>query len=233
MLRPTLFAAACLAAGAAPAAPLDGRWEGRAQVPGGARPLVLDLEGGRGSVTLPGRGVSGAPLRELRQGDAAVSASLAAAIPAYGASVPQPSLDLALRADGRLAGRFHQGGWSAPLELQRSGAAQVTPAPASTPIDPALAGTWRGRYELGGVPREVTLVLAATQPASATLVIVGKRRNDVPVDRVAQGPAYLTLESSDFGLVVEGRVGAGVIEGTLQQGPIEVPLRLVRERSGP
>ncbi|MFO1271573.1 MAG: hypothetical protein U1F50_07845 [Rubrivivax sp.] len=233
MLWKTLSsAAAVLAACAVNATPLDGRWEGWARVPGAAQPLVLDLEGGRGSVTLPGRGVSGAPLRDLRQSDTAVSASLAAAIPAYGASAPAPAVELALRADGRLAGRFNQAGWSAPLELQRTGAAQVAPAPAGTAIDPALAGTWRGRYELDGVPREVTLVLAATQPASATLVIVGKRRVEVPVDRVAQGPAYLTLESSEFGLVVEGRVGHGVIDGTLQQGPFDLPLRLVREGGG-
>ncbi len=228
----TLTTMLALAATAAGAAPLDGRWEGRAVVPGAPQAVVLDLEDGRGSVTLPGRGVSGAPLRELRFEAGRVSASLAAAIPAFGASGPAAALDLALAADGRLAGSFRQGGWSAPLVLTRTGAAQVTPAPASTPIAPALAGTWKGRYELGGVPREVTLVLAATQPATATLVIVGKRRNEVPVDRVAQGPVYLTLESSEFGLVIEGRVGAGVIEGTLQQGPIEVPLRLVREGAG-
>ncbi len=232
MLKKTLAAAAGLAAAALQAAPLDGRWEGWARVPGAALPVVLDLQGGQGSVTLPGRGVSGAPLRELRQGDAAVDASLAAAIPAYGASAPQPSVALTLRADGRLAGRFRQGGWDAPVELQRTGAAQVTPVPASTAIDPALAGTWRGRYERAGVPREVTLVLVATQPATATLVIAGPRRFEVPVDRVAQGPVFLTLESADFGLVVEGRVGRGVIEGTLQQGPIEVPLVLKREGGG-
>ncbi len=214
------------------AAPLDGRWEGRAQVPGAPQPVVLDLQGGAGSVTLPGRGVSGAPLRELRVTDGTVSASLAAAIPSFGAPGPAAAVELTLAPDGRLAGQFRQGGWSAPLMLVRTGAAQVTPAPASTPISPALAGTWKGGYALGGVPREVTLVLAATQPATAMLVIVGKRRNEVPVDRVAQGPVYLMLESSEFGLVIEGRVGAGVIEGTLQQGPIEVPLRLVREGAG-
>jgi hypothetical protein len=220
-----------LATGAA-AAPLDGRWEGHAGVPGAPQAVVLDLEGGNGSVTLPGRGVSGAPLRELRMEGERLSASLAAAIPDFDATGPGATLELVLAPGGRLTGSFRQGGWSAPLVLTRTGAAQVVPAPASTAIAPALAGTWKGRYELGGVPREVTLVLASTQPATATLLIVGKRRTEVPVDRVAQGPVYLTLESSAFGLVVEGKVGNGVIEGTLQQGPIEVPLRLTRAGAG-
>jgi hypothetical protein len=221
-----------LAGAATVAAPLEGRWEGRAQVPGAPLAVVLDLAGDSGSVTLPGRGVSGAPLRELRIAGNAVSASLAAAIASFGAPGPAAAVELVLAADGRLSGSFRQGGWSAPLALVRTGAAQVTPAPASTSIATALAGTWKGRYELGGVPREVTLTLVDSHPAKASMVIVGQRRTELPIDRVAQGPVFLTLESSEFGFVVEGRVGDGVIEGTLQQGPIELPLRLTREGAG-
>jgi hypothetical protein len=227
-----LMGALALAGAATVAAPLDGRWEGRAQVPGAPLVVVLDLAGDSGSVTLPERGVSGAPLRDLRTAANAVSASLAAAIPTLGAPVPAAAVELVLAADGRLTGSFRQGGWAAPLALVRTGAAQVTPAPGSTPIAAALAGLWKGRYELGGVPREVTLTLVDSRPATARLVIVGLRRTEVPIDRVAQGPVYLTLESSEFGFVVEGRVGDGVIDGTLQQGPIEVPLRLTREGAG-
>ena len=215
----------------AAAADLSGRWEGVAQVPGAPQALVLDLAGGIGSVTLPGRRVSGAPLRDLALGANGLRASLAAAIPSFGGAGAPPAIALERQPDGRLAGQLTLAGLSAPVSLRRTGDAQVQPAPASGAISAALAGTWRGRYQLDGVPREVTLKLQAGPPGPGRvdLLIVGKRANPVPVDRVEQGPVYLVLESSDFGLSIEGRVvGADRIEATLLQGPIEVSFVLTR-----
>jgi len=121
------------------------------------------------------------------------------------------------------------GGLSAPLLLQRTGAAQVQAAPTSTQVTAALAGVWRGHYELFGYPREVTLTLVAGTPGKAELVIVGKRTTQVPIDRVVQGPVFVNIESSEMGLTIEGRWGGGAIDGTLQQGAVEVPLVLRRD----
>ncbi len=209
----------------------SGRWEGLAAIPGTPMPVVLDLDAQAGSVTLPGRGVSGAPLRQLVIEGSTLRASLETAIPTFGAAGPPPSLALERRADGRLGGQLLLGGQAAELTLERTGSAQVRPEPSSSPVSAALAGTWRGRYELGGYPREVTLKIASGTPGTATLVIVGKRTTEVPIDRVVQGPAYLSVESSAMGLTIEGRYGSETIDGTLQQGPFELPLVLRREKA--
>ena len=80
---------------------LSGRWEGRADIPGAPMAIVLDLDTRAGSVTLPGRGVSGAPLRKLEiiEGSSRLRASLEAALPSFGAAGPAPTLELERRAD--------------------------------------------------------------------------------------------------------------------------------------
>jgi hypothetical protein len=232
---PLAAAAACSWAASDPA----GRWEGEAQVPGTPLPLVLDLARGpagwSGSITLPGRGVKGAAVDALAvAGDGRVSVALAQAF--GGPPMPQPTqLVLRLRPDGRLDGRFEQGGLSTAVSLRRSGDAQVDAPPPQTALPAALAGTWRGRYELGGQPRELTLTLAPpgaqAGPPVGELLIVGKRRTQLPVDRVVAGARFVTLEASGAGIRLEGRWDgdAGSFDGVLLQGPFEAALRLQRD----
>jgi hypothetical protein len=248
------LAAAVLAAGAllparlaaaqdGPTAALAGRWEGVAAVPGAPQAVILDLEpvradAGRtagadgatwqGSVILPGRGVKGAPLAVVQVQSGRVRASLAAAIPTFGAAGPPPALVLEAQADGRLAGEMQLGGLSAPLQLMRTGAAQVHPPPPRTALSAAYGGTWTGGYELGGTPRQVTLVLHPGPAPRAELTIVGRRTTAVPIDRIAQGPRHLTLESSAMSISIDGRLHPDRIDGHFTQGPFEAPLVLVR-----
>lgn len=239
-----LAAWSVLAANAATAS-VAGRWEGEARIPGAPLPIVLDLapkaDGGwAGSVTLPGRGVKGAPLDALSVGaDGRVQASLAKALGGPPSELPT-QLALRMLPDGRLEGDFRQGGHSTSASLRRSGEAQVDPPPPRTPLPPAMAGTWRGRYELGGVPREVTLTLspppAGADPATAPageLLIVGKRRSQLVVDRVAASDRFAILEASAAGLRLEGRwdAAAGTFDGLVLQGPFEAAVKL--QRVGP
>lgn len=232
LLMPALVAAATLHA----ASP-EGRWEGEATLPGSAPlPMVLDLAPDArgtwaGSVTLPGRGVKGAPLDALTVEAAAgrVQAGLGAAFSGAPADTP-PLLAVRMLPDGRLEGELRQGGHSGRLQLQRSGEAQVDRPPPTTPVPPALAGTWRGRYELGGYPREVTLTLALPPAPPGELLIVGKRRTQLAVDKVRAGERFVTLEASAAGIRLEGQWDArtGRFDGQFIQGPFEAPLRLQR-----
>ena len=61
-------------------------------------------------------------------------------------------------------------------------------------------------------------------------MIVGRKVNNLPVDRITQQGNFITIESSAYGLTYEGRIGNGEIHGTLFQGPIEVPLVLRRPK---
>jgi hypothetical protein len=235
------MSAAAATGAASPTAPA-GRWQGEAAIPGAAPlPMVLDLApdargAWAGSVTLPGRGVKGAPLDGLSvAADGQVRAGLRAAFNGAPAE-PAPLLALRMLPDGRLEGELRQGGHAARLQLQRSGPAQVDLPPPDTPLPPALAGTWRGRYELGGYPREVTLTLAAPPAAPGELLIVGKRRTQLSIDKVRANGGFMTLEASDAGIRLEGRWDArsGRFDGEFIQGPFEAPLRLQRDaaRSG-
>ena len=243
---PALFASMlwCVigASWAAGSASPVGRWEGEARIPGAPLPLVLDLApdasgAWRGSVILPGLGVKGAPLTAVSvAADGAVQADLAGAFSGPPSTEPT-QLALRMLPDGRLEGQLRQGGHTAGVTLQRSGEAQVDGPPASTPLPPAMAGVWRGRYELGGYPRDVTLTLkppvanALPGAPAGELLIVGKRRTQLSVDRVVAGSRFITLESSAAGIRLEGRwdAAAGRFTGQFIQGPFEAPLTLQRD----
>ena len=95
-----------------------------------------------------------------------------------------------------------------------------------------LEDQWSGEYELGGYPRHVTLTLEnhADAGASAKFVIVGKMTNDLPVDLVVQQGNLLRVESQSTQVYFEGRIfgEAGEIRGTIEVGPVELPLVLRR-----
>lgn len=222
-------------------AALAGRWQGAADLAGEPLRIVIDIApapaagaasapGWVGSAILPGRGVKGAPLADLVVDGAALRFSLADAL-AAGRGAP-PTVQLTRDAAGRLAGELRMGALAAPMRLERTGEAQVDlPVPA-TALSPGLTGTWVGRYELGGYPRDVTLTLAngTSGLGGGELVIVGKRRSQLTVDHVLQGREWVTLTAREASLRIEGRHGDGTISGRLVQGPFEAPL--VLRRSG-
>ncbi|WP_374563828.1 hypothetical protein [Ideonella sp.] len=239
LIPPLAASLLAVSLGAVAAAGPAGRWEGEARIPGAPQRMVLDLATGpsgewAGSLTLPGRGVKGAPLGSLQVGaDGSVQADAAGA---FGGPPSELPTQLVLRPQpgGQLEGEWRQGGHSAVLALRRSGDAQVDPPPARTTLPAALAGNWRGRYELGGYPREVTLTLQATTHPSAhagELLIVGKRHSQLVIDRVNAGERFVTLEASAAGIRLEGRwdAAAGAFDGSFFQGPFEAPLKLQRD----
>ncbi len=237
--RGRLLASALLVAGAvAGAATTDpaGRWEGVIDVPGHPTRLVVDLDrdahgAWQASVVLPDRGVKGAPAQALSVAGCDVAFGLAGAF--LGGDALNPRVALACRPDGSLAGRFELGGQGAPVQLRRTGAAQVDGPPVNSVLGPALVGRWTGRYELGGVPRQLTLTLAngADGTGSGQLVIVGKRTTTLVVNEIVQGREFVTLRAAAVDFRIEGRFSAdtGVIDGTMMQGAFEAPLVLRRQ----
>jgi len=214
---------------------IAGRWEGRAEIPGDPQRVIVDLAPGAGgawdgSIVLPGRSVKGAPLSAVRVDDRGISFGFAAAftIPIE----PAPTMALALRPDGNLAGSLHLAGLDAPVELRRTGEAQVDRPHRSARISDGLAGTWHGRYEFGGYARDVTLTLANRPDAAAggQITVVGKRTTTLDVDLVDESPGYVTLRASAADYRIEGRFDAAActVDGAVKQGPFEAPIVLHR-----
>jgi hypothetical protein len=212
-----------------------GRWEGTVQIPGRELLLIVDLAtesggggGWQGSITLPGLGLKGVPLSDIavKASDIVFSIKSALADPNAGPA----KFEAHLTGDGKLSGNFEQAGNSAPFALEKTGAPQVEPAPHSSAIAKEIEGEWKGGYELFGYPRKVTIKLQnrGAEGATAEFVIVGRKENKLPVDHVVQEGEFLTIDSHETGLSFEGRTRKGEIQGTILQGPLEIPVTLRR-----
>jgi hypothetical protein len=230
---PVIFFALSLASTTAAtpgaASDVEGRWSGKVQIPGNELILIVDLArkpNWMGSATLPALNVMGAQLTGIEIQGASVSFGIQAMT---GPSVEPPKIKAQLT-DKKLIGDFLQAGNSARVVLEKIGPPQVEEPLRSTPVAKEFEGEWRGEYQLFGYERKVTLKLQNrdSQPASAEFVIVGRKVNNVPVDRIVQQGSFITIDSSAFGLTYEGRFQNGAIQGTVLQGPIAVALVLHR-----
>src|SRR5512140_2789126 len=122
-----------------------GRFDGVARIPGGPVVLVLDLDrepkgGWIGSITAPGYGVKGLPLTAMTEEGGELRATAAL----FGGA----TLRVRASASG-LAGTLEAAGQAAPLELARTGAAQVDLPPRNAALAKGFVGQWSAQFELG------------------------------------------------------------------------------------
>jgi hypothetical protein len=214
---------------------ISGRWEGKVNIPERELPLVIDIGGQNngawnGSIIIPGLNIKGAALTEIAVNGSEVSFAIKTALAADPAG--QAKFKARFTSKDNLTGEFLQAGNVAPFTLTRTGPAQVELSPKSTAVIHELEGEWKGEYELFAYPRHVTLKITnhGSDGATAELIVVGKKTNNLPIDLVTQDGDLLTINSAQTGISYEGRfdLTAGEIKGTLIQGPIELPLVLRR-----
>jgi hypothetical protein len=226
------FASALLCPGAESAA---GRWEGSAQIPGEELRLIVDLaqDDGKnwlGSIIVPGFGVKGAPLADLHVKSGELAFAIKGTLGNERAGLSE--IHAQLNADGDLAGDFRQGGNRAPFVLKKIGPPQVELPPRNTAVVKELEGEWKGEYEMMGYARHVTMKFAnrGAEGAGLEFIVVGKKTNNVPVSLITQEGDFLSIKSDEFGITYEGRFRkeTGEINGTITQGPFEVPLVMRR-----
>jgi hypothetical protein len=204
---------------------ISGRWEGIAQIPDDKLNLIVDLsqENGAwvGSVIIPGLGLKGAPLMDIKVQPPDVNFAVKGALGVQ--------LKLRLDASNKLAGNFEQAGNRAPASLQKTGPPQVEYPPRSTPVAKELEGEWKGDYEMLGYTRHVSIKFANhPDGATADFVVVGRKHNVLPVDLVTQEGDLVTVDSHEMGFSFEGRLQGRKLTGAIHQGAIETPLVLVR-----
>jgi len=219
---------------------LSGHWEGSLQIPGREFNLIVDLDrdGGQnwiGSIIIPGLGVKGSPLADLVVKGSDVSCAIKGALASE--RVGQTKLKAQLNGAGELSGDFLQAGNSAPFTLRKTGPAQVELPRQSTALSKDFAGEWKGDFELTGYPRHVTITLVehGADPATAKMLIVGKRTTNAPINLVTQENNFLTLQSQEIGITYEGRLRkeTGEIAGSVILGAMELPLVFKRTAATP
>src|SRR6476660_5825789 len=205
----------------------SGRWEGTARIPGDELAVIVDLAQENtawvGSIIIPGLGLKGVPLTDIKVEPLDVNFAVKGALGIR--------LNFHLVSNDKLAGNFEQAGNHAPATLQKTGPPQVEHPPRSTPVAKELEGEWKGDYEMLGFTRHVS-VKFANHPdgATAEFVIVGRKHNVLPVDLVTQEGDLVTVNSHEMGFSFEGRLRDGKLAGAIQQGAIETPLDLVRAK---
>ena len=135
---------------------ISGRWEGTAQIPDDELNLIVDLsqENGAwvGSIIIPGLGLKGVPLTDIKVQPPDVNFGVKGALGVQ--------LKLRLDASNKLAGNFEQAGNRAPASLQKTGPPQVEYPPRNTPVAKELEGEWKGDYEMLGYTRHVSIKFA-------------------------------------------------------------------------
>jgi len=207
---------------------ISGRWEGTARIPDDELNIIVDLaeQNGAwvGSIIIPGLGVKGTPLTDIKVQTPDVTFAV------KGPLGIQMNLRL-LDANNKLAGNFEQAGNHAPATLQKTGPPQVEYPPRSTLVAKELEGEWKGDYEMLGYTRRVSIKFANhPDGATADFVVVGRKHNVLPVDLVAQEGDLVTVDSLEMGFSFEGRLRDGKLTGAIRQAAIETPLVLVRAK---
>jgi len=206
---------------------ISGRWEGTARIPDDELTVVVDLvqENGAwvGSIIIPGLGLKGAPLTELKVQPLDVNFAVKGALGI--------ELNLHLVSNNKLAGNFEQAGNRAPATLSKTGPSQVEYPPRNTPVTKELEGEWKGDYEMLGYTRHVSIKFANhPDGATADFVIVGRKHNVLPVDLVTQEGDLVTVDSHEMGFTFEGRLRDGKLTGAIRQAAMETPLVLARAK---
>ena len=206
----------------------SGRWEGSVKIPERELKLIVDLAQDRdwiGSIIIPGMDVKGAALTDIMVKDSELTFVITSAL-------DTAKFNGHFTANGAFTGNFMQAGNTAPFTLAKTGPPQVELPVRSTAIAKELEGEWQGEYELFGYPRHVTIKLANHGDAGATaeVVVVGKKTNNLPVNLITQEGGFLTIDSHETRVSYEGRFekDSGEINGTFTQGTLELPLVLRR-----
>ena len=158
---------------------------GDARIPGDELTVVVDLAQDNGawvgSIIIPGLGVKGTPLTDIKVEAPDVSFAV------KGPLGIKLNLRLLPPPENKLAGNFEQAGNRAEATLQKTGPPQVEYPPRSTAVAKELEGEWKGDYEMLGYTRHVSIKFANhPDGAAADFVIVGRKHNVLPVDLVTQ-----------------------------------------------
>ena len=213
-----------------------GRWEGSIQVPNREVGIVVDLakdEKGEwiGSLDLPAQGAKGSPLSNISVKDSAVGFQLPG-IPGT------PAFQGKLSVDGKsISGDFAHAGKTFPFQLKRTGDAQVTIVPKSTPVTKQMEGTWEGVLDTGGHTLRLVLKLstAAGGAAVGTIDSVDQNAKDIALNTITQKGSSLHFDIRAINGSYDGNLNKDGTElmGEWTQAGVSLPLTFKRAAKTP
>jgi len=208
--------------------PAAGHWEGSLEVPDHPLKIAVDLDlndqgAWIGDFDVPDQGLRDFPLSNLSFKENIVKFELAG-IPG------DPSFEGEISPDGTiLAGDFSQGGGSLPVELKRTGDANVVLPVKNTALAKEFEGSWEcaipgpdGKIHPG------VIKLANAADNSSTGVLLGEGGIQFPLSAIAQSGAALKFDIKPIGLAFAGERRNNEIPGTLKVAGKELPLTLKR-----
>ncbi len=228
-----ILAALFLLAPALPAAAPNpaGLWEGTLKTPNGDLGFLFNLHQDAGRWTaemdVPMQSVSELPLKDVKVDGAAVTIS----IPGQG----DPHYEGKLSEDGKtIAGNFHQGTMSLPMDLKwKSAARAVSQAEANSGEVQVLEGVWEGALDVNGnqLHLRFTFTKGAGGAIAGTLDSVEQGADGLPVSGISRTGDQVKLDLKTIGGSFEGALDkdAATMTGKFTQGGGTLPLVLHRK----
>jgi hypothetical protein len=210
----------------------SGHWEGAVQTPDMPVEIEIDLapngKGGfAGTFSQPGQALRGFPLSAVVVEGGAISFELR---PGEGGGRFKGEVS----SDGTtFSGDFvsHQGGFTLPFTLKRTGEARIAPPPKNAPVSKEVEGVWKGALDPSGKAMRVVVTMTnhADGTSSGTIVSPDGSGVEIPIATSQQGSS-LTIEVAGVGARFVGTLNAAATEiaGTWTQGPSSLPLTLRR-----
>ena len=199
-----------------------GDWEGTLDIQGTQLGVVFHVgEDGEGiSVTMdsPNQGAYGLPTDEARYKDNVLTISARQLRMTYTGTL----------ADGKIEGTFEQGGGRFPLTLKPMEA--KAPAVSSGKYPEEIMGDWNGTLDIQGQKLRLVFHVNETEAGlTSTLDSPDQGAFGIPADETSYEDNILTIKVKQIGMTFSGQVEAGMLTGKFKQGPMNLPLELVRE----
>lgn len=200
-----------------------GHWEGVIHAPAMDVVIAFDLaKNGEGKLagtfSNAAENIHGLPLTNVAADGTAVTFAIAG----DGGGVCRAKID-----GKSMKGVFTMKSVDLPLELTRTGDAQIEAAPRSPAITKELEGRWSGTLDAGTAKKTIGLRMT-NQPDGATGVIVSGEGMEIPIALITQRGASVSLDVKKIGGSYNATLNGSQLTGTWKQGSFTAPLNFVR-----
>jgi len=202
--------------------PVIGDWEGTLTLQGTQLGVVFHIveegEGLTATMDSPNQGAYGIPTDEARFVDGVLTISARQLRMTYTGTL----------AEGKLSGTFEQNGSPYPLELSPKSKPAAEVHSGAYPKE--IIGDWNGTLEIQGQKLRLVFHVSETESGLvSTMDSPDQGAFGMPADETKYEDNTLIIKANQIGMTFSGQVEDGKLTGKFKQGPMNLPLELVRE----